>query len=77
MDDNDRLVTVYVSTDVGRLEVIQAALGDAGIDSAIENERQAALTGVLESRLLVRADDETAAREFIAEHERAGENASS
>jgi len=65
----DNLVPVYQTTDVGRAEIIRGALESEGIQCAIENEHQAAFSGVLECRLHVRAADEARAREFIAAHE--------
>jgi len=65
----DELVPVYRTTDVGRAEIIRSALESQGIPCAIENERQAAFSGVLECRLHVQAADEVRAREFIAAHE--------
>lgn len=69
----DELVPVYRTTDVGRAEVIRAALESEGITCAIENEHQAAFSGVLECRLHVHAADEARAREFIAAHEETGD----
>ncbi|MCA9000206.1 MAG: DUF2007 domain-containing protein [Planctomycetaceae bacterium] len=69
MNDNERLVSVYRSSDVGRAEVIRAALIGEGIECAIENEHQAGLTGVTEVRLHVSEGDAERAREFIRSHE--------
>jgi hypothetical protein len=65
----DELVPVYQTTDVGRAEVIKMALENESIPCSLENELQAGMSGVLQCRLLVKAVDETAAREFIAQHE--------
>jgi hypothetical protein len=67
----EALVPVYQSADIGRAEVIRAALEDAGIHCALENELQAGFSGVLQCRLLVLQSDVPAAQEFINEHEAA------
>jgi len=65
----DTLVPIYQTTDVGRAEIIKGALEGQGIRCSLENEHQAALSGVLQCRLLVRQEDETLARDFIEAHE--------
>lgn len=65
----ERLTPVYESNDVGRAEVIRAALEEAGIPCSIENAHQAGFTGVLTCRLHVLENDVAAAEAFIAEHE--------
>jgi hypothetical protein len=64
-----KLVPVYRSADVGRAEVIRAALEEQGIHCALENELQAGLSGLLECRLLVMEQDFEVARQFIESHE--------
>ncbi|HWL06880.1 MAG TPA: DUF2007 domain-containing protein [Planctomicrobium sp.] len=65
----EQLVPVYESSNVGQLEVIRMALEDSGIRCSIENENQAGLSGVLQSRLFVLEKDADAARGFIEEVE--------
>lgn len=65
----ERLVSVYETTDIGRAEVIQAALREAGIACSLENSHQAALPGVIPCRLLVLSADATRVRQFIQQHE--------
>ncbi|WP_437226798.1 DUF2007 domain-containing protein [Planctomicrobium sp. SH661] len=66
----EELIPIYQTTDVGRAEIIKAALEEQGIHCAIENAHQAGLSGVLECRLHVLAKDEAFAREFISQHEK-------
>lgn len=65
----DELVPVYETTDVGRAEIIKMALENESIPCSLDNGLQAGMSGVLQCRLYVKAVDEAAAREFIAQHE--------
>lgn len=67
----DELVPVMEIRDVAKAEVIRAALENHGIPCYLENAHQAGLSGILVMRLLVKAEDEHAAREFIEQHEHA------
>ena len=63
------LTTVYISSNIASAEVIKAALEGAGIQAVIENEHQAAMTGVIDVKVQVRAEDAERATQFIEEHE--------
>ena len=69
MQNDERLIPIYQTTDVGRAEILRAALDGEGIEAFIDNEHQAGLSGVLQCRVLVRASDEAAAQQFVDEHE--------
>jgi len=71
MQDDEKLVPIYRTTDVGRAEIIRAALIGEGIDCAIENEHQAGFAGVTQVRLHVGESDADEARAFIRGHEHA------
>lgn len=65
----EALVPIYTSTDVAKAEIIKAALEGEGIRCEIENEHQAALTGITNVRLFVLEHDADQASQFIADHE--------
>ena len=65
----ESLVAVYTTNDVAKAEIIKAALEGEGIRCEIENEHQAALTGVTNVRLFVLEHDADRAEDFIAAHE--------
>lgn len=67
----DDLTTVYSTDDANAAEVLCNALHAEGIKCEIDGESQAGLTGVgvLEIKLLVRAEDYDRARSFIDSHE--------
>ncbi len=72
--NDEELIPIYQSTDLGRTEVVRLALESEGIQCALENENQAGFSGVLQCRLFVRESDAEAARELIRSHESHGVN---
>jgi len=68
MEREDHVV-VYTLNDELQAEIIKNALNAEGIACEIEGGHQAALTGVLEIRILVKLEDEDRARKLIASHE--------
>ena len=67
----DELVPVYSVKEPIEAEIIKNALHSAGIQAAIENENQAAMTGVFDIRIFVPAHQEAEAKQILAEHEAA------
>ena len=68
-DPEHELVTVFTAYDEMNAEVVKVALEAEGIPCFIENQHQAALSGVLPAELQVRVVDEDRARKIIADHE--------
>ena len=68
-DPEHELVTVFTAYDEMNAEVVKVALEAEGIPCFIENQHQAALSGVLPAELKVRVVDEDRARQIIADHE--------
>lgn len=62
-------VSVYITNDPFKAELIQNALQSEGIHCELEGGGQAALTAVLDIKVLVRAWDEDRARRIIQAHE--------
>lgn len=67
--NKDNLVTVYTLTDPMLAEIIRNAIHAEGLKCEIGGEHQAGITGVLKIEILVRAEDEDAARRIIQKHE--------
>ncbi len=67
----DDLVEVYTTGDAGQAEILCAALHSEGFKCEIDGETQAGLVGVgvMEIKLLVRAEDFDRARSFLEAHE--------
>jgi hypothetical protein len=68
MNDAHEPVPVLTTHDANEAEVLKAMLEAEGIPAQVEGEHQGGFTGVLQSRLLVRAQDAERAREFLAQH---------
>ena len=68
MTDAQEPVPVLTTTDTNEAEVLRAMLEAEGIPAQVEGEHQGGFTGVLTSRVLVRAQDAQRAREFLAQH---------
>lgn len=66
--DPNEPVAILTLSEPTRAEFFKSQLENEGIDSWIEGEHQAALTGALKIRLFVRAADEDRARSFLQEH---------
>lgn len=69
----DKLVPIYTTTNIGKAEVIRAALEGEGIRCEIENEHQAGFSGVTKVRLFVLEKNKDDAVEFIDAHEEGDE----
>jgi hypothetical protein len=67
----DDLLEVYSTNDAGQAEILRAALHNEGFKCQVDGESQGGLTGVgiMEIKLLVRAEDFDAARRFLESHE--------
>ena len=65
---DDELVEVYTTNDANEAEIIKSALGAAGIDSEIDGEGQAGLSGILTIGILVRRGDYDRAEKLIQSH---------
>jgi hypothetical protein len=63
--DHNEPVAVYSTTDLADAEVVRAYLEGQGIKTAIEGGNQGGFVGVLQSRVLVRAEDADRAREVL------------
>jgi Putative prokaryotic signal transducing protein len=61
-------VEVYASTTLTDAEIVKNYLEGEGITCELEGENQAALSGLLTVRVLVRAWDEERARRVLASH---------
>ena len=69
----ESLIPIYTTRNIAHAEVIKVALEEEGIRCEIENEHQAALTGVTNVRLFVLEHDKDAAVAFIDAHEEGDE----
>jgi hypothetical protein len=69
---SDDLVSVYSVANPMEAEIIRAELNAEGIACQIDNENQAALTGItaMEIQILTRAEDADRARKLLLSHER-------
>lgn len=67
----DDLVEVYSTDNPSDAEIVSAALHQEGIKCEIDGEGQAGLAGVgiMEVKVLVRAEDADRARHFIRNHQ--------
>ena len=72
-NDPLELTTLISVTDGNLAEILKLALADEEIESAIEGEHQAGLTGVFKIRVLVPKKDLKRAEEIL--HRHAGEGA--
>ena len=65
------LIEVYSTDDPNNAEVLRNALRAEGIRCEIDGEHQAGLAGlgIMEVKLLVRADDYDRARAYVEQHE--------
>jgi hypothetical protein len=62
------LVTVFTSNHLADAEILKNALEAEGIRCELDGQNQASLTGLLEIRGLVRAEDKERAEEILADH---------
>jgi hypothetical protein len=60
-------VTIYRTRNPLEAQMLRGALEAAGIDCHVVGEHQAGHSGVFDIELVVRLDDESAARELLAE----------
>ncbi|MCA9103585.1 MAG: DUF2007 domain-containing protein [Pirellulales bacterium] len=67
--DADELVEVCTVRDAIKAEIIKNALADEGIPCDIENESQAAMTGIFDIRIMVPAWHADHARKLIESHD--------
>ena len=67
----DDLIEVYSTNDALDAEIVCNALHTEGIKCEIDGEGQAGMTGmgIMEIRLLVRAEDHDRARRYIEQHQ--------
>ncbi len=70
MDPNE-LTVVYSTSDANTAEILRNAIQAEGIKCEIDGEHQAGLTGVgiMEIKLLVRAEDYDRARAYVEKHD--------
>lgn len=61
------LVKVFSTNDPSEAEIVKNTLQAAGIEAFIEGEGQAGFTGIFEIDVVVRPEQESAAREALAE----------
>jgi hypothetical protein len=73
MTDKQDLVPVYTVKNANQAEIIKNFLESEGIFCSIEGEGQVGLAGILDIKLLVRADDADQARELIMQQEQEAE----
>ena len=71
MEKPDDLVEVYSTDNASEAEILRAALNGEGIRCQISGEAQAGLAGIgiMEIRLLVRAEDFDRSRAFVERHQ--------
>lgn len=69
--DRNELLTAYTTDNPHHAELLRAALAGEGIRCQIEGEGQAGLTGtgIMEIRLVVRAEDFDRAVAYLKKHE--------
>ena len=69
--DKNELLSVYSTDDPTDAEILRNALHTEGIKCEIDGENQAGLTGlgVMEIKLLVRAEDFDRAKSYVEKHE--------
>ena len=68
----DDVTEVYSTDDANEAEILCAALHSEGVKCEIDGERQAGLAGLgmMEIKLLVRAEDYDRARAYLEQHHR-------
>ena len=66
--DANEVEVVYTTNDAYKAEIIRNQLHDAGIKCELDGELQGGFTGIVETKLLVRAGDVDRARRLI-EHQ--------
>ena len=68
----DDVTEVFSTDDANEAEILRAALHSEGMKCEIDGESQAGLTGLgmIEVKLLVRAEDYDRARAYIEKHHR-------
>lgn len=66
--ERSELVTVFTSNHLAEAEILKNALEAEGIRCELDGQNQASLTGLLEIKGLVRAEDKEEAEEILAEH---------
>ena len=59
------LVTVFSTTDPNQAEIVRNTLAAEGIEAFIEGENQAGFSGVFEIDVVVRQEQEAAARTVL------------
>jgi hypothetical protein len=65
------LVPVYVTNDPTLASILVGALKDEGIRATVEGANQAGLAGVMDVRVIVRAEDADRAKHIINDHPQA------
>ncbi len=65
----DDLMVVYTTNDVTDAEIVRAALHSEGIKCEIDGQQQGGFTGIMQVKLLVRAEDFDRARKYVQQHE--------
>jgi hypothetical protein len=65
------LVPIYTVKTSAQAEIVKNFLQSEGIACSIEGEGQIGLAGIIDIKLLVRAEDADLARKLIREHENA------
>jgi len=66
--DRQELVPVYVTNDPTLASILVGALKDEGIPATVEGANQAGFAGVLDVRILVKAEDADRAEHVIKGH---------
>jgi hypothetical protein len=66
--ERSELVTVFTSNHLAEAEIFKNALEAEGIRCELDGQNQASLTGLLEIKGLVRAEDQQRAEEILTEH---------
>jgi len=69
--DANKLIEVYSTSDASEAEILRGALHAEGIKCEIDGEGQAGFTGlgIMEIKVLVRAEDFDRARSYVEKHE--------
>src|SRR5262249_52930167 len=66
--DPDEIVTIYRTGNAALASILADALNDEGIQARIDSPNQAALPGVIDSNVLIKAKDVDRAIKIINEH---------
>jgi hypothetical protein len=64
-DDASEVVVVYVTNDVYEAEILRNELREAGVVCEVDGESQGGFTELVQTKLLVKAQDEDRARRII------------